>query len=58
MSDDVTLAFEDGQQLEEAHKIVVVSLSQFSKNLLSLNKHQHPLIYLGKHMWLLWENIE
>ena len=42
---DVTLACEDDQQVD-AHKIVSASLNQFFKNLLSLNKHQHPLIYM------------
>ena len=42
---DVTLVCEDDQQVD-AHKIVSASLNQFFKNLLSLNKHQHPLIYM------------
>ena len=42
---DVTLACEDGQQLE-AHKVVLVASSPFFKNLLKRNKHKHPLIYM------------
>ena len=42
---DVTLAFEDGQQVE-AHKVVLVSSSPFLQNLLEKNKHPHPLIYM------------
>merc|ERR1712129_365619 len=42
---DVTLACEDGQQLE-AHKFVLVASSPFFQNLLSRNKHPHPLIYM------------
>merc|ERR1712010_401145 len=42
---DVTLACEDGQQVE-AHKVVLVSSSPFFKNLLQRNKHPHPLIYM------------
>ena len=42
---DVTLACEDGQQVE-AHKIVLTSLSPFFKSLLSRNKHQHPIFYM------------
>ena len=42
---DVTLACEDGQQVE-AHKIVLTSLSPFFKSILSRNKHQHPIFYM------------
>ena len=42
---DVTLACEDGQQVE-AHKIVLTSLSPFFKSLLSRNKHQHSIFYM------------
>ena len=42
---DVTLACEDGQQIE-AHKVVLVSSSPFFRNLLSKNKHPSPLIYM------------
>ena len=41
---DVSLACEDGQQVE-AHKVVLVASSPFL-NILKRNKHPHPLIYL------------
>merc|ERR1712200_388392 len=42
---DVTLACEDGQQVE-AHKVVLVAPSPFFLNILKKNKHPHPLIYM------------
>ena len=42
---DVTLACEDGQQVE-AHKIILASSSPFFKDILKRNKHPHPLIYM------------
>ena len=42
---DVTLACEDGQQVE-AHKVILASSSPFFLNLLRRNKHRHPLIYM------------
>ena len=42
---DVTLACEDGQQVE-AHKVILASSSPFFQNLLRRNKHPHPLIYM------------
>merc|ERR1711934_424295 len=42
---DVTLACEDGQQVE-VHKVVLISSSPFFKNLLQRNKHPHPLVYM------------
>ena len=42
---DVTLACEDGQQVE-AHKIILASSSPFFMELLKKNKHPHPLIYM------------
>ena len=42
---DVTLACEDGQQVE-AHKVVLVASSPFFLNILKRNKHLHPLIYM------------
>ena len=42
---DVTLACEDGQQIE-AHKIVLASSSPFFKELLKKHKHPHPLVYM------------
>ena len=42
---DVTLACEDGQQVE-AHKVVLVASSPFFLSILKKNKHPHPLIYM------------
>jgi len=42
---DVTLACEDGQQVE-AHKVILASSSPFFLNLLKKNKHPHPLIFM------------
>ena len=42
---DVTLACEDGQQVE-AHKVILAASSPFFQSLLKRNKHQHPLIYM------------
>merc|ERR1719319_1847692 len=42
---DVTLACEDGQQVE-AHKVILASSSPFFLNLIKRNKHPHPLIYM------------
>ena len=42
---DVTLACEDGQQVE-AHKVVLVASSPFFLSILKRNKHPHPLIYM------------
>ena len=42
---DVTLACEDGQQVE-AHKVVLVASSPFFLNILKKNKHSRPLIYM------------
>ena len=42
---DVTLACEDGQQIE-AHKVVLSLSSPLLQNLLKRNKHNHPLIYM------------
>ena len=42
---DVTLACEDGQQVE-AHKVILAASSPFFQKLLSRNKHSHPLIYM------------
>ena len=41
---DVTLACEDGQQME-AHKVILAASSPFFQNVLARNKHPHPLIY-------------
>merc|ERR1719319_894824 len=42
---DVTLACEDGQQVE-AHKVILASSSPFFLKLLRKNKPPHPLIYM------------
>jgi len=42
---DVTLACEDGKQME-AHKVILAASSPFFQNLLRQNKHPHPLIYM------------
>ena len=42
---DVTLACEDGQQVE-AHKVILAASSPFFQKLLGRNQHPHPLIYM------------
>ena len=42
---DVTLACEDGQQIE-AHKVILAASSPFFQKILKGNKHSHPLIYM------------
>ena len=42
---DVTLASDDGQQVD-AHKVILAASSPTFKKLLGRNKHPHPLIYL------------
>ena len=42
---DVTLACEDGQQME-VHKIVLATSSPFFRNLFKRNNHVHPLFYM------------
>ena len=42
---DVTLACEDGQQIE-AHKVILAASSPFFQNLLKRNKHPHLLVYM------------
>ena len=42
---DVTLACEDGKQME-AHKVILAASSPFFQNLLKRNKHPHPLVYM------------
>ena len=42
---DVTLASEDGQQLE-VHKVILAASSPFFQSLLRRNNHPHPLIYM------------
>ena len=42
---DVTLACDDANQLE-AHKVILASSSPFFQNILTRNKHAHPMIYM------------
>ena len=42
---DVTLACEDGQQVE-AHKVILAASSSFFKDVFKKNHHPHPLIYM------------
>ena len=42
---DVTLACEDGKQME-AHKVILASSSPVFENILKRNKHVHPLLYM------------
>ena len=42
---DVTLASEDGKQVE-ANKVILAISSPLFQNLLKRNKHPHPLIYM------------
>merc|ERR1711936_315913 len=41
---DVTLACDDDQI--QAHKVIISACSQFFRNILRRNSHQHPLLYL------------
>ena len=55
---DVTLACEDGQQIE-AHKVVLIASSPFFLSLLKKNKHPHPLVFMkgvrfGMMIWFPW----
>ena len=42
---DVTLACEDGKQVE-AHKVILSSSSPFFQKILKRNRHTHPMIYM------------
>ena len=42
---DVTLVSEDGKQME-VHKAILACSSQVFKNILTTNKHTHPLLYM------------
>ena len=42
---DVTLACEDGKQVE-AHKVILASSSPVFQKILKSNKHAHPLLYM------------
>ena len=51
---DVTLACEDGKQVE-AHKVILAASSPLFENILKRNKHAHPLIYMrGMKLDDLW----
>ena len=43
---DVTLACEDGNQME-AHKVILAASSPLFQALLNQNKHSHPMIYMA-----------
>merc|ERR1712240_613472 len=42
---DVTLACKDGQNIE-AHKIIISASSPVLRDIIMMNKHPHPLIYM------------
>ena len=42
---DVTLACEDGQQMD-AHKVILAASSPIFEEILQKSKHPHPMIYL------------
>ena len=42
---DVTLVYEDGQQMQ-AHKVILASSSPFFEKIFQKGKHPHSLIYL------------
>ena len=42
---DVTLACEDGRDIE-AHRVILVASSPFFQRILKRNKHNHPMIYM------------
>jgi len=42
---DVTIACEDGQTIK-AHKLIISSSSPILRDIITMNKHPHPLIYL------------
>jgi len=46
---DVTLACDDSQL--QAHKVILSACSQFFRNILRRNPHQHPLLYLKGVMY-------
>ena len=55
---DVTLACEDGQQVE-SHKVILASSSLFFQNLLKRYKHSHPFIYMrGTKSLDLWAIVD
>ena len=58
---DVTLVYEDEQQVED-HMVILAASSPFFKKLLGRNKHPHPLILMrGKRLshclQIFWGNI-
>ena len=52
---DITLVCGETQEQVSAHKVVLAASSQFFRNILRRNPHQHPLLYLKgvKHKELL-----
>ena len=42
---DVTLVSQDGEQVD-AHRVILSASSPFFENILTQNKHSHPLIYM------------
>ena len=55
---DVTLVSEHNEQIK-AHKVILSSSSNFFEKILTMNPHQHPLIYLkGVNQELLQQIIE
>ena len=50
---DVTLVCEDGKNVD-AHKVILASSSPFFMDILRMNKHPHPVIYMRG---LKWENL-
>lgn len=43
---DITLVCGESQEQVSAHKVVLAASSQFFRNILRRNPHQHPLLYL------------
>jgi len=43
---DITLVCGETQEQVKAHKVVLAASSEFFRNILSRNPHQHPLLYL------------
>ena len=56
---DVTLACEDGQQIE-AHRVILSASSPFFQSLLKRNEHSHPIIFMrgmnSKNLDAMWSS--